>query len=93
MIHHHGCEHARHAALRRYGVELVAADFTAMVHDIIATIAEGIPMALLLSRQPLSREIWLVRIPDGPVARVVYDPMLCVIIAFLPAICRLPGAE
>jgi hypothetical protein len=80
----HGCEHAQEAALIRYGVMLAACDFAAMVLDIIGTVAGDAPKAVMLGRQPLGRELWVVRIPNGPAVRVVYSPDHSLIITVLP---------
>jgi putative component of toxin-antitoxin plasmid stabilization module len=80
----HGCEYAQTAAFTRFGVMLEACDFAAMVSDIIATLAGDAPVAMMLSRQELGREVWVVRIPDGPAVRVVYEPIAAMIVTVLP---------
>jgi hypothetical protein len=80
----HGCEHAQAAAFTRYGVMLEACDFAAMVAGIIATVAGDPPAAILLSRQELGREVWIVRIPNGPAIQVVYEPKIAMIVTVLP---------
>ena len=92
MKYHHGCDHAVDAARARYGVELDAADFTAMVLEIIETVAGARRGAcLLLATIRNLREIWLLRIPrGGPAVRVVYDPALARIVTVLPPAYELP---
>lgn len=84
MTLHHGCEYAAHAALARYGVMLGEVDFATMVQDIINATAGDAPNALHLVSQPWGREVWIVRIPNGPAVRVVYEPIIAMIVTVLP---------
>lgn len=79
-----GCTHAAEAAADRYGIALGQEDFEATVRDIIDTVAGERRAALLLGRQRLGREIWLVSCPDGPALRVAYAPGSAVIVTVLP---------
>lgn len=87
---HHGCDHAAAAAFARYGVLLGAADFAAMVDDIVDALIGSRRAALLLCRQqPSGREIWLARVPDGPAVRLVYEPLSAMIVTILPPFWRM----
>jgi hypothetical protein len=80
----HGCDHAARTAADRYGLRLDEQDFAAMAADIILSATGERHSALLLRRHDLESEIWLVRVPEGPAVRVVYRPIVAMIITILP---------
>ena len=91
MTQRHGCYHAIETAQLRYGVALDEHDFAAMVWDIVATLAGDRSAALLLAHVRGGREIWLLRVPQGPAVRVVYSPARAQIVTVLPPVYQLPG--
>ena len=76
----------RHAAVRayeRHGLLVTNADLDAAALDIIATLADTFPRAVLLQVKPTGVEIWLVRL-CGRAVRVAYLPKYATIISVLP---------
>lgn len=80
----HGTDHARIQAQARYGLVLDESGFCAMAGDIVLTLSGDAHRACLLRRQATGREIWAVRVPDGPAVPVVWVPRLALIITVLP---------